>query len=443
MKYRIWTFITAIALLAALAVTGRLAAQGNQNSKQALMQTFTVLHTFTGSPDDGAGPYSNMLLDVNGTLYGTTIFGGLYGFGTVFMLDRRGKETVLYSFTGGADGALANSNLVRDEEGNLYGATQNGGSACAASVLYGENGCGVVFKLDSSGNETVLHTFSGGTDGGFPSGMTMDHEGNIYGITSFGGNMNCSGGFWAGYGCGVVFKLDRRGNETVLYSFSGVPDGALPFSFLTIDERGNIYGAAQFGGSSPNPEVCLGNGCGVVFKLDRRGIQTVLYTFTGGADGFLPNGPLLLDFQGNLYGTSEYGGDLTCNSGSGCGVVFKLDRRGIQTVLHSFTGGADGAIPEVGMTWDLEGNLLGTAAYGGDLTCNAGAGCGVVFKLDRKNRETVLHTFSGLADGAFPTAIVTVDPQGNLYSDTLAGGDLSCGTPYAPSGCGVVFKIKP
>jgi uncharacterized repeat protein (TIGR03803 family) len=219
-----------------------------------------------------------------------------------------------------------------------------------------------------------------------PASLTMDREGNFYGIASFGGNMSCSGAFWAVYGCGLVFKLDRSGNETVLYRFSGVPDGANPYPFLTMDKSGNIYGAAQWGGTSPNPEVCLGNGCGVVYKLDRRGIQTALYTFTGGADGFLPNGPLLLDDEGNLYGTAEYGGDLTCNSGFGCGVVFKLDR---------------------------------------------------------KNRETVLHSFAGLADGAFPTSFVTVDPQGNLYSDTLGGGDLSCETPSSPSGCGVVFKLKP
>jgi uncharacterized repeat protein (TIGR03803 family) len=442
MKSRILMCITAMTLFAGLAVPVRLAAQDNHNGNQAPAQTFTVLHTFTGSPDDGACA-SNILRDGNGTLYSTTYFGGLYGFGTVFKLDKSGKETVLYSFTGGADGALPNDNLVRDEEGNLYGTTQDGGLACTVAAQYGENGCGVVFKLDTRGKETVLYSFSGGADGGMPGSVAMDRKGNFYGITSYGGNMSCSVAFLPGYGCGAVFKLDRSGNETVLHSFSGVPDGALPYPFLTMDESGNIYGASQLGGSSPNPEVCLGWGCGVVYKLDSGGILTALHTFTGGADGFVPNGPLLLDDEGNLYGTAEWGGNLTCNSPLGCGVVFKLDRRGNETVLHTFTDGADGAIPNIGMSWDLEGNLLGTAAYGGDPTCNSGFGCGVVFKLDRRGKETVLHSFAGSADGAFPNELVTVDRQGNLYSDTNGGGDLSCETPFAPWGCGVVFKLKP
>jgi uncharacterized repeat protein (TIGR03803 family) len=361
---------------------------------------------------------------------------GTGGSGTVFKLDRNGKETMLYMFTGGADGAEPNSNLVQDEEGNLYGTTQDGGLTCDVAALYGLQGCGVVFKLDRRGNETVLHSFSGGTDGGMPASVTMGPDGNLYGVGSVGGNLNCSGGWWEGYGCGVLFKLDRSGNETVLHSFDGVPDGAIPFPFLTIDRSGNIYGAAQYGGSVPNPAACFGNGCGVVFKLDRMGNMETLYTFTGEADGFLPNGPVLLDDKGELYGNTEFGGDLTCNSGSGCGVVFKLDREGKETVLHTFTGGADGAVPYTGMTWGLGGKLYGTTYIGGTLNF------GTVFEMTTQGREKVLYSFTDLADGGYPAAVLAVDPQGNLYGSTTAGGDLSC-TSLGGTGCGVVFKLKP
>jgi len=430
-------------VFAVLAFTVQASAQDNQISNQVTEPTYKVLHTFTGFPGDGAMPLFNPLLDVNGTLYGTTFYGGPYGgysgsggSGTVFKLGTNGKETILYSFTGDADGAEPDSMLVPDEEGNLYGTTQDGGLSCDAAALYGLQGCGVVFKLDRRGNETVLHNFSGGTDGGMPVSVTMGPDGNLYGVTDVGGDLNCSGGWWEGYGCGVLFKLDRSGNETVLHSFGGVPDGAVPFPFLTIDQSGNIYGAAQYGGSLPNPAPCFGNGCGTLFRLDPKGNMRTLYTFTGQADGFLPNGPLLLDNQGNLYGNTEFGGNLTCTAPYGCGVVFKLNRAGKETVLHTFTGGADGAIPYSGMTWGMDGNLYGTTYYGGT------ANFGTVFEVSVQGREKVLYNFTDMADGGNPGAVLIMDPQGNLYGTTQTGGDLLCSSP-AGTGCGVVFKLKP
>jgi uncharacterized repeat protein (TIGR03803 family) len=262
-----------------------------------------------------------------------------------------------------------------------------------------------------------------------PESVTMGSDGNLYGVTGVGGDMNCSGGWWEGYGCGVLFKLDRSGKETVLHSFTGEADGAVPFPFLTIDRAGNIYGVAQYAGSPANPTFCLGNGCGVVYKLDAQGKEKTLYTFTGGTDGFLPNGPLLLDERGNLYGNTEFGGDPTCS----CGVVYKLDEWGKQTVLHTFTGGTDGALPWVGMSWGLEGDIYGTTFYGGDSSCNSGVGCGVVFKLDNNNRETVLHRFTGSADGGYPGAVLIMDPQGDLYGSTMAGGTFRAHRWLAPA----------
>jgi uncharacterized repeat protein (TIGR03803 family) len=391
-----------------------------------------------GSANDGAMPWVSPLLDENSTLYGITFYGGPFGgfngsggSGTVFRLDRYGKETILHSFNGNEDGAEPNSILVQDEEGNFYGTTQNGGLPCAAASLYGLQGCGVVFKLDRSGKETVLHSFTGGMDGGMPASVTMGSDGSLYGLADVGGDMSCSGGWWDGYGCGVVFKMDRRGNETVLHSFGGVPDGAIPFPFLTMDESGDIYGAAQYGGSASNPAVCFGNGCGVVFKLNRNGDLKTLYTFTGGADGFLPNGPLLLDDKGDLYGDNELGGDSTCF----CGVVFKLDSKRDMTILHTFTGGEDGATPWSGMSWGVDGNLYGTTYLGG--TANAGT----VFQITTKGSEKVLYSFTGLADGGYPTAIPTIDQHGSLYGTATAGGNLSCTSPVG-TGCGVVFELK-
>jgi uncharacterized repeat protein (TIGR03803 family) len=228
----------------------------------------------------------------------------------VFELDPTGKETVLYNFTGGADGFEPNGDLVRDSEGNLYGTAFEGGSSNA----------GVVFKVDPTGKETVLYSFTGGADGAHPyAGLVRDEAGNLYGTTGDGGNCE--------FNCGVVFKVDPTGKETVLYSFtgSGGVDGGLPYGRLVRDKQGNLYGTTWAGGNQGS--YCTGF-CGVVFKVDPTGKETVLYTFTGQADGANPFAGLLRDTQGNLYGTTQYGGDLGSPQGwcygFGCGVVFKI-----------------------------------------------------------------------------------------------------------------------
>ncbi len=196
----------------------------------------TTLYNFKGT--DGVGPFAGLISDVTGNLYGTTGYGGAYGFGTVFKLDPSGNETVLYSFSGGSDGAAPITELIRDAIGNLYGTTSGGGAY----------GWGTIFKLDPSGNETVLYSFTGGQDGKFPYGALLWSEGNFYGTTSDGG----------AFGLGTVFKLDPSGNQTVLYSFKGAGDGALPYSGLIRDAAGNLYGTAAYGGVY---------GCGTVFRV--------------------------------------------------------------------------------------------------------------------------------------------------------------------------------
>jgi uncharacterized repeat protein (TIGR03803 family) len=237
--------------------------------------------------------------DTLGNFYGTTVNGGVYDRGTVFKLDTTGMETVLYSFSG-TDGAIPDTSLVRDTQGNLYGTTGNGGAY----------NLGTVFKVDATGNETVLHSFTGtGGDGANTfAGLVRDAPGNLYGTTAFGGDLShCNG-----RGCGIVFKVDKTGKETVLYSFTG-PDGALPTAGLVRDAQGSLYGATGEGGASNQ---------GVVFRLDLTGKVTVLYSFTEmGGDGSLPAATLLQDAHGNLYGTTTWGG---LGGISGHGTVFKL-----------------------------------------------------------------------------------------------------------------------
>ena len=194
--------------------------------------------------------------------------------------------------------------LVRDAADSLYGATASGGAS----------GNGVVFKLDTSGEETVLHTFTGKADGAGPqAGLVRDSAGNLYGTTLNGGELTCN--LTGSPGCGVVFKLDTTGRLTVLHTFKGKADGGVPSADLVQDSGGNLYGATGFGGILTD---CSGQGCGVVFKLDIHGKETVLHTFTGGLDGGAPD-DVLLDATGNLYGTAAIG----CEA-EDVGVVFKI-----------------------------------------------------------------------------------------------------------------------
>ncbi len=332
-----------------------------------------------------------------------------------------GREVVLYTFTGGSvDGAEPGGGVVRDSGGNLYGTTYwGGGTGCN----YGY-GCGTVFKIDSSGTETILYKFSGGIDGGIPNGgLTLDSAGNLYGTASFGGNTLACG--LAGYqGCGVVFKLDPSGNETVLYTFTGRQDGAWPVhERLLLDSAGNLYGTGEIGGDlSCRPTQGLG--CGVVFRLSAKGKYTVLHAFKGNAkDGYAPVGGVVQDGSGNLFGETPYGG------AGGQGIVYRLAPDGREKVLYSFTGGADGGYPSGGeLAMDAKGRLYGTASQGGNLSACGGVGCGVVFRMTPRGREDVLYAFqnglNGSTDGAYPREGVVRDAAGNIFGATQGGGAL-------------------
>jgi uncharacterized repeat protein (TIGR03803 family) len=355
-------------------------------------QTYTVLHSFTGGAD-GAAPRAGLVVDTNGNLYGTAAGGGS-GAGTVFRVNASRKLKVLYTFAGRPDGAGPYGTLIQDAKGNLYGTTEGGGA----------NGDGAVFKLTKSNKESVLYSFTGGTDGGDPyAGLVMNAAGNLYGTTNLGGA--------AGYG--TAFDLNPTTKvETVLYSFSYFPDGENPYSPL-IDTKNHFYGSTYQGGAA---------GYGTVFELGKKGKETTLYSFTGNPDGANPYAGLISDKDGNLYGTTLGGG------ASEYGTVFELSSTGVETVLYAFTGNPpDGEYPLSGLVRDAAGNLYGTTEKGG------ASGFGTVFKLSSTGTEIVLHSFTG-ADGAFPYATLVRDSKGNLYGTTESGGH---------DGAGVVFKITP
>lgn len=350
--------------------------------------------------------------------------------------------SVLYNFCSDpscTDGSQSFSGLIQDEAGNLYGTTVGGGA----------NGEGTVFKLDAAGHFTTLYSFcsvSGCTDGAYPeAGLIADPEGNLYGTTEGGGNASadtCKNGSIVG--CGTVFKVDAAGHETVLYSFCselGCADGSLPVASLTRDAAGNLYGTTQNGGNGNT--VCIGEGCGTVFKLEPNGHYTVLYKFcsvTGCTDGATPMAGLLLDAAGNLYGTTLGGGlppkepcENYDSQTDGCGTVFKIDSAGHYSVLYKFcsvSGCIDGDNPVAGLIEDDEGNLYGTASQGGDTG-------GAVFKLDSEGQETTLYRFTGDADGGGPAGGLVRDAAGSLYGTTEFGGGVNeAGTVFEVDNAG-------
>jgi uncharacterized repeat protein (TIGR03803 family) len=361
--------------------------------RSAHAQTFTDLYNFTIG-HDGGNPYAGLIRDSKGNLYGTTYWGGSSGWGTVFKVDKTGKETVLYNFTGRADGANPAAGVIRDSKGNLYGTTYDGGAF----------NWGVVFKVDTAGTQSVLYSFTGGVgDGCTPDqGLVQDKAGNFYGTTQQCGAT----------GHGVVFQVTPAGTETVLHHFAGgSSDGAYPVGgSLLIDSKINLYGIAEEGGAS---------GEGVVYKLSKSGTLTVLYNFAGGTtDGCFPFGSLAKDKSGNFYGTTQQ-----CGS-SGNGVVWKLSK-GTETLLHSFAGGTtDGITPYAGVVLDATGNLYGDTSGGGV------SGAGTVYKLSSTGTLTLLHSFAG-ADGQSPYGGVILDTKGKVYGTSEAGGTGGGGTVWS------------
>jgi uncharacterized repeat protein (TIGR03803 family) len=382
----------------------------------ASAQTFSVFYTFNFT--DGDAPNGGLILDSAGNFYGTTQFGGSHNRGIIFQLNSTGQETVLYTFTGSTDGGIPIGRLIRDDKGNLYGITSLGGDPTCS--------CGTVFELTTTGTLEVLHAFLGGSDGSQNQGQAelglVMIKGNLYGSASFGGVSGCDGSL----GCGVLFKVTLAGVETVLHRFTGQADGAFPQDLIN-DEAGNIYGAT---GGSYMP----GSG-GTLFKLDTSGTLTTLYTFPEGAKGTSPRWRLLRTKKGVFYGATQFGGNTTtCALGTaGCGVAFSVNAQGTERVLHTFGEQAgDGEEPSAGL-FDA-GNGYATTFYGGTVNSTCTFGCGVVARETAGGKYSVIYSFTGASDGFNPAGGLAEDSSGNIYGATLNGGS---------SGNGVIYKVTP
>jgi uncharacterized repeat protein (TIGR03803 family) len=353
-----------------------------------------VIYGFMGGTD--AAESQTALLAQNGDLYGTTPVGGAAGYGTVFKVSTSGSESVLYSFEGASDGAYPQSSLI-GLNGTLYGTTSGGNTPSY----------GTVYKVDPSGNVSTVYTFTGSPDGSTPvAGLTV-LNGELYGTTESGG----------ANGVGTVFKVSTSGTESVLYSFKGAPDGGNPVAAL-IALRGALYGTTFEGGA--------GAGFGTVFKVSTSGKEHVIYAFqANGADGENPAASVIA-VKGKLYGTTQEGGT------DGHGTVFDVSKSGKEHVLHSFAGGADGATPLGGLiavNGALYGPTSGGGMYSGICHQQDPSGCGTIFKITLSGTKTLLYTFQGVPDGAIPYAtLIAVNKV--LYGTTEVGGAPNFGTVF-------------
>jgi len=354
-----------------------------------------------GSGTDGQYPAAG-LIEVKGTLYGTTYVGGAEDRGTVFAIDpKTSAETVLYSFGTGTDAEDPNGGLL-DVRGMLYGTTVSGGS----------QGSGAVFTLDpKTGMEGVIHSFGSGNDGKSPYAGVITVDDTLYGTTEVGGAGQCQ------YGCGILFAVNRKtGAETIPYTFASDTDGHYPTAGL-VRVNGLLFGTTTAGGAYGGQY--LG---GTVFSLDPgTGAEALVHSFGSGEDGANPYAGLIA-VDGTLYGTTWDGGTY------GHGIVFSLDpSTGAETVLHAFGGGPDGDSPLASLL-DMKGTLYGTTFYGGS------AESGAVFAVNRTTgAEKVLYSFcsqQNCTDGYWPGADL-IDVDGTLFGTTTSGGAYGAGTVFA------------
>jgi uncharacterized repeat protein (TIGR03803 family) len=344
-------------------------------------------------------------------------------------------ETTLYYFSNGSDGGSPSGGLTWDSSGNLYGTAAEDGA----------NGKGVVYKLTPNGSGgwtySVIYSFTGGSDGSHPyAGVVFDSQGNLYGTCTGGGYNNQ----------GTVFELSPNGSGgwtiSKTYDFTDTGDGDNPYGGVILDSAGNVYGTT-YGDSYI---------AGTVFELTSSGsgwTETTIHRFGGGSDGGHPLASLIWDEAGNLYGTTQFGGNSACSSEfEGCGVVFKLHHTGsgwVETTLYAFTGNmnnSDGYQPWAPVVLGRNGRLYGTTLYD---TWSVPYGCGGVFELappataprsaEAGWQITWLYHFPGQNTGCDPQSGLTFDNAGNLYGTTVQSGDMSCGT----YGCGVVYEMTP
>jgi uncharacterized repeat protein (TIGR03803 family) len=407
-----FVFRAALAIVSAPLLVNLLLITDAQASSEKVLYSFT-------SGNDASVPLAGLTFDVAGNLYGTTDTGGANSDGAVFQLTPgaggKWSEKVIYSFTGKSDGMNPLGSLIFDAAGNLYGTTSRGalGSGTVFTLIPGAGG---KWKLK------VLHTFHGTTGGSPWGGLIFDPAGNLYGTTAEGG----------AHEAGTVFELTPGTNGTwafmQLHGFNdNGHDGVSPLAALTLDAAGNLYGTTSAGGAHKY---------GIVFELtpgsNGKWTEIILHTFNpaNGHDGAAPDAPIVIDSNGNLFGTTASGG-----KNEFYGVVFELTLDSVgkwqQNILHAFADGHDGGEPNAGLTLDASGNLYGTASSGGVFG-------GVVFKETLQTngnwKYSVAHSFKSGGDGSRSYASLILDGTGNLYGTTREGGANDLGT---------VFLVKP
>ncbi|MGA9966582.1 MAG: choice-of-anchor tandem repeat GloVer-containing protein [Terriglobales bacterium] len=399
--------------------------------------TEELLYSFGDKATDGSTPYGALIFDPSGNLYGITFAGGVYNLGTVFELTPKAgggwTEKVLHNFNG-KDGSGPYSRLIFDASGNLYGTTFYGGSSAVCNA-----GCGTVFELSPEAGggwkEKVLHNFTNGTDGsGSYASLILDASGNLYGTTFYGGNSTACNG-----GCGTVFELIPKAGghwkEKILHNFGkSSMDGQSPVAGLIFDALGNLYGTTRDGGGVHS----WGYSQGTVFELTPLSgggwREKILHRFRPDVtDGNDPGSMLIFDASGNLYGTTFFGGKYSF------GTAFKLTPQSgggwAEKIVHAFGANNMESAPS-SLIFDAAGNLYGTTQQD-----NNGGGGGTVFELSPKAAggwtENVLHEFPfnpTQTDGFSPYDGVIFDPAGNLYGTTQGGGTFGVGT---------VFEVTP
>jgi uncharacterized repeat protein (TIGR03803 family) len=380
-------FTSALAVIASLGGLISMAAPG---TAQAASEN--VLYSFTGVKTDGCNPVAPVLIGQDGALYGTTASCGGSGNGTAFRLTTQGKEMVLHSFGKKSEPACG---LIQDAAGTLYGvALFTKGAPPNAPVIRYEG----IFSLTLGGTVTVLAKLPK-TAGSLLGGLISDAVGNLYGL-----------------GYSIAYELPASAKLRNLHSFKGAKDGFDGQGTLLLDKNGNLFGATYAGGATNH---------GTLFEISHQRVESVLYSFTGGADGAYPQAGLIEDSAGNLYGTT--GGNFSIP-----GTAFKFSPSGTLTTLHTFgspDSTTDGVQPIAALVMDSAGNLFGTTQSGGANSA------GVVFEISAGGVETIVHNFgSNATDAGGPAAPLVIDNAGHLYGTAEYGGT---------KGFGAVFEVTP
>ena len=402
-------------------------------------QQLTTLYSFCtksgGNCPDGDNVYAGLIQGLDGNLYGATYQGGVYGNGTIFKISRSGSLTTLYNFcavSGCPHGRALYSGLTLAPNGNFYGVTQGGGT----------NGLGTVFTITPAGVLTTMYSFcfpNSCPDGGYPyGGLFLATDGAFYGTTYVGGAATSGQE-------GTIFKITPTGAVTALYSFcpqaTECQDGSAAMGGLVQADDGDFYGTSSAGGAHMNWDKGLGN-YGTVFKITAAGRFTTLYSFgtaTGFTDGAGPRAGLVQASDGNFYGTTYLAG-----AHGNYGTIFKITAGGNLTTLYSFcaaSGCADGANPTAPLIQATDGNLYGTTYFGG---ANNG---GTIFRITPEGAFTTLYSFcaqAGCADGQYPYAGLFQATDGNLYGTTYQGGAAGGGAIFRLSlGAGPFVRLLP